>query len=200
MLTANRLNVPSGTDIMFANVYIIMSSIVAFATCVWAAHTYFTSSNNEQSFTKSAALLGAIPAGLLLVAFLFELAFHRCPSRTTETENIHATRVTNMVNRIAKRRQWLMWAIHVGTSLTAIFSICVAAVNIYTNETQGLYALSCITIVFYTAYLACYTPDNTMSIALYHSLSEADQNLAKLQRSATSYVLRPPVLNQNDYM
>ena len=182
-----------------------MSSVVAFATCAWAADNYFDTDGQGKTFTRTSALLGAVPACCLLIAFLLEFLLHKCSNKIRPGEDdggnteARTTVFRHMVNTLANNRLILLWTIHLGTSLATIFSVCVAAVNIYTSTTDGLYALSCITIGFYTIYMAFYTPDNAMSLALYKILPEAEQRLASLQRAATSYVLRPSALNPSDY-
>ena len=163
-------------DIRAAQCYMFYSCVFALVCSAWTLSNYIDGSITMRAY----AWIGTIASALLLLGLLAEGATYvKSPSGT-------AYRYAES----ARQKGIGVSTVHVATATIGIFSVCVAAVNIYGKASDGLYAMSCIVIVVNWLYYVLFTPNTIMHLAVAKHLSEPEHIVLIAQQHALQLVWR----------
>jgi len=176
----------SRVDIVVAQCYMLFSCVVAFICSAWTLNNYMNGSTTMRAYSW----IGTVSSALLVAGLLLEWMVHRGCACCNVARTVES----------ARKRGVGISLVHIATSSIAIFSTCVAAVNIYNDATPGLYAISCAILAFNWVYNVMYTPSTTMYLAIYTHVPEADQLLLALQQQSIRYVWRNSRINPAEFM
>lgn len=171
----------SGKDIAVARTYLMYTCVIALVSCAWTLNNYI----DGPSAIRAYSWIGTISSTMLVLGMMLEGAVYLRVSASTH----------NRVLIYAQQHGLGVSVVHIATSTICIFSICIAAVNIHNNVSTGLYGLSVAAIALNWGYQTMFTPNNTMHIAIFGSLSESQQYVVSLQQRAINYVWRTSKLN-----
>lgn len=163
-------------DIYAARCYMIYVCVIALVCSAWTLSNYM----NGNTTMRAYAWTGTVASALLVLGLLTEGAiYRRSPSRPPY---VYA--------EAARQRGVGVSTVHVATATIGVFSVCVAAVNIYGNASSGLYGMSCAVIVVNWLYYVMFTPNTVMHLALSGQLSDAENRLLVAQQNAIQLVWR----------
>lgn len=166
----------SRIDIYAARSYMFYSCVIALICSAWTLNNY----TNGNITMRAYAWIGTVASALLVLGILVEGAIYQRPSDSRPYAYTEAVRQRGVGVSI----------VHVATSTIGIFSVCVAAVNIYGNASDGLYAISCVVIAVNWMYYVMFTPNTVMHLALNGQLSDAESRLLLAQQNAIQFVWR----------
>lgn len=163
-------------DIYAARSYMVFSCVVALICSAWTLDNYM----NGNITMRAYAWIGTVASAMLVLGLLTEGAIYRRSSGNPPYAYAEA----------ARQRGVGVSMVHVATATIGIFSVCVAAVNIYGNASDGLYAMSCAVIAVNWIYYVMFTPNTVMHLALSGQLSDAESRLLVAQQNAIQLVWR----------
>lgn len=171
----NRSSI-SAVDTYAARSYMFYLCVIALVCSAWTLSNYM----NKNITMRAYAWIGTVASALLVLGLLTEAAIYR----RSAAKPLYAYAET------LRQRGIGISLVHVATATISTFSVCVAAVNIYGNASDGLYGMSCAVIAVQWMYYVMFTPNTLMHVALNSNLSDAEYALLLAQQSALQLVWR----------
>ena len=164
-------------DVIAAQSYIMHACVLALVCSSWTLSNYIDGNVTMRAY----AWIGTVASGLLLAGIITEVLFYRRPKKSTWAYTYAEA---------ARQKGLGVALVHVATATIGIFSVCVAAVNVYGNASSGLYAMSCIVIAYNWIYYVFFTPNTVMHLAVNRYLSDAELHVIAVQQKAMQLVWR----------
>lgn len=201
--TAQNLPQISDIDVYAARSLIVMSCVLALICSAWTIDSYVQGSNVMLAY----AWIGTAASAALVVGLFVEGVHYYLKQRFQENEKFEAQHENENDTTVAGRLQRLQKGasnlaeqarqsgvgvsiVHIATVTITIFAICVAAVNVHSNVSSGLYAISCAVIAYVWIYNVLFVPKTAVHIAVFSTLTKAEKNVLAAQQHAIQLVWR----------